>query len=329
MFNSGSTRSGCLDSVCNSGRRAQGMCQMGFERQDEAGFFKLPTAPGSPSRRGATADPPAQRSPEQFRSMSGSSASTSVLCAAVGSIGGNLRRNAPAAVTSTSGAPGFASTGVGRSGISTSGPAWETDVKHNACHRFSGNATGSSGVANSHLRSGSYGHDRSPRTGPFVGVATRDGFFAALLSGPAAVTPGEWMGWVRGRENGEDAPDFASGRLLRRITGLPMRHWSDVPTSLQAEAVDLLQRHAVAGIGDDISIPDLVEETRRQASNPAAKGTGRVIRVTATPPGRGQSPVVLAQRPGLNRRPATSPDRGTGGADRVQLHGASPCLRRR
>ena len=45
-------------------------------------------------------------------------------------------------------------------------------------------------------------------------VATLDGFLTAIVCGPRAVMPGEWLRWVWDMEKGEDAPDPPAGRLV-------------------------------------------------------------------------------------------------------------------
>jgi hypothetical protein len=54
-------------------------------------------------------------------------------------------------------------------------------------------------------------------------VSTLDGFLCAVLSGPKVITPSEWIRWVWDREEGKQAPEFASEKQAQRILGLLMR----------------------------------------------------------------------------------------------------------
>ena len=63
-------------------------------------------------------------------------------------------------------------------------------------------------------------------------VSTLDGFLCAVLSGPKVITPSEWIRWVWDREEGKQAPEFASEKQAQRILGLLMRHANDIAVTL-------------------------------------------------------------------------------------------------
>lgn len=64
-------------------------------------------------------------------------------------------------------------------------------------------------------------------------VSTLDGFFAALLSGPATILPSEWLRWVWDTEEGQDSPAFSGNDEAQRIMDLMMRHMNDIAMTLQ------------------------------------------------------------------------------------------------
>src|SRR5664280_3909313 len=55
-------------------------------------------------------------------------------------------------------------------------------------------------------------------------VSTFDGFLYAALSGPNVIMPSEWMRWVWDKEEGAQAPEFASEKQAQRILSLLIRH---------------------------------------------------------------------------------------------------------
>jgi yecA family protein len=55
-------------------------------------------------------------------------------------------------------------------------------------------------------------------------VSTFDGFLCAALSGPNVIMPSEWMRWVWDKEEGAQAPEFASEKQAQRILSLLIRH---------------------------------------------------------------------------------------------------------
>ena len=55
-------------------------------------------------------------------------------------------------------------------------------------------------------------------------VSAFDGFLCAALSGPNVIMPSEWMRWVWDKEEGAQAPEFASEKQAKRILGLLVGH---------------------------------------------------------------------------------------------------------
>jgi uncharacterized protein len=53
---------------------------------------------------------------------------------------------------------------------------------------------------------------------------TLDGFICAVLSGPNAILPSEWLRWVWDEEHGQQAPEFSSERQAKRILSLLLGH---------------------------------------------------------------------------------------------------------
>ena len=63
-------------------------------------------------------------------------------------------------------------------------------------------------------------------------VATLDGFLTAIVCGPRAILPSEWMRWVWDMEKGEDTPEFKDMTQAQHIVGLMMRHMNDIAQTL-------------------------------------------------------------------------------------------------
>lgn len=55
-----------------------------------------------------------------------------------------------------------------------------------------------------------------------------DGFLTAVVSGPRAIMPSEWLRWVWDTERGEQAVRFKNQRQLERIFDLMLRHMNDI-----------------------------------------------------------------------------------------------------
>ena len=53
---------------------------------------------------------------------------------------------------------------------------------------------------------------------------TFDGFICAVLSGPNAIMPSEWLRWVWDEEKGEQTPEFSSKKQATRILSLLIGH---------------------------------------------------------------------------------------------------------
>jgi uncharacterized protein len=70
-------------------------------------------------------------------------------------------------------------------------------------------------------------------------LETLDGYFAALVSGPEAIMPGEWLPWVwSARGDGGQAPVFADEAQARRILELMMRHMNGIAATLVNSPAD-------------------------------------------------------------------------------------------
>ena len=65
--------------------------------------------------------------------------------------------------------------------------------------------------------------------------STLDGFFTAILCGPKAIMPSEWMRWVWDAESGEESISFKSQVQAQRVIGLLMRYMNDIATTLNSE----------------------------------------------------------------------------------------------
>src|SRR6266851_8027138 len=63
-------------------------------------------------------------------------------------------------------------------------------------------------------------------------ISTLDGFLTAIVCGPNAIRPSEWMRWVLDMERGEAAPEFKDQAQAQRILGILMRHMNDIAQTL-------------------------------------------------------------------------------------------------
>jgi uncharacterized protein len=66
-------------------------------------------------------------------------------------------------------------------------------------------------------------------------VSTLDGFLTAIVCGPRAIMPSEWMRWVWDMERGEDAPEFKDEAQAQRILGFLIRSMNDIAQTLMRE----------------------------------------------------------------------------------------------
>ena len=66
-------------------------------------------------------------------------------------------------------------------------------------------------------------------------ISMLDGFLAAVVSGPRAIMPSEWMPWVWDSERGEQEIRFKSQRQAERVLGLIFRHMNDIAHTLTYE----------------------------------------------------------------------------------------------
>jgi uncharacterized protein len=65
-----------------------------------------------------------------------------------------------------------------------------------------------------------------------------DGFLTAVVSGPRAIMPSEWLPWVWDSERGEEGFQFKSQRQAERILGLILRHMNDIAHVLTYQPQD-------------------------------------------------------------------------------------------
>jgi uncharacterized protein len=72
--------------------------------------------------------------------------------------------------------------------------------------------------------------DSEERDEGLLGMSELDGFFTAIISGPALITPAEWLPAVWG----ESEPDWDSAEGFEKIYQLMIRHYNDVVNSLMA-----------------------------------------------------------------------------------------------
>ena len=72
--------------------------------------------------------------------------------------------------------------------------------------------------------------------GRAMNVEALDGFFAALITGPETVMPGEYYSEVFGGEM-SDACEFGSLDEANEILGLMMRHWNEIAGTLNKDEV--------------------------------------------------------------------------------------------
>lgn len=66
-------------------------------------------------------------------------------------------------------------------------------------------------------------------------ISTLDGFLTAIVCGPKAIMPSEWMRWVWDMERGEDAPEFKDQAQAQRILGFMLRSMNDIAQTLIRE----------------------------------------------------------------------------------------------
>ena len=63
-------------------------------------------------------------------------------------------------------------------------------------------------------------------------ISTLDGFLTAIVCGPKAIMPSEWMRWVWDMERGEDSPEFKDQAQAQRILGFLLRSMNDIAQTL-------------------------------------------------------------------------------------------------
>lgn len=66
-----------------------------------------------------------------------------------------------------------------------------------------------------------------------MGVSTLDGFLTAIVAGPVAVMPSQWLPWVWDQERGQDSPLWHDVAEASRIYSLVMRHMNDIAQVLR------------------------------------------------------------------------------------------------
>lgn len=66
-------------------------------------------------------------------------------------------------------------------------------------------------------------------------ISTLDGFLTAIVCGPKAIMPSEWMRWVWDMERGEDSPEFKDQAEAQRILGFLLRGMNDIAQTLLRE----------------------------------------------------------------------------------------------
>ena len=88
-------------------------------------------------------------------------------------------------------------------------------------------------------------------------ISTLDGFLTAIVCGPKAIMPSEWLRWVWDMERGEDSPEFNDHGQAQRILGFLIRIMNDIALTLlrQPEHYEPLLMENPNG-GDPIPILD-------------------------------------------------------------------------
>jgi len=88
-------------------------------------------------------------------------------------------------------------------------------------------------------------------------ISTLDGFLTAIVCGPKAIMPSEWMRWVWDMERGEESPEFKDQAQAQRIIGFLIRSMNDIAQTLmrQPELYEPLLLENPNG-GDPIPILD-------------------------------------------------------------------------
>lgn len=72
-----------------------------------------------------------------------------------------------------------------------------------------------------------------------MNIERLDGFFCALIAGPAAVKPSEYWPRVIGAATDEQQPSFENVEQAREILSLLLRHWNTIVRTLGADEVYL------------------------------------------------------------------------------------------
>ena len=88
-------------------------------------------------------------------------------------------------------------------------------------------------------------------------ISTLDGFLTAIVCGPKAIMPSEWMHWVWDMERGEESPEFKDQAQAQRIIGFLIRSMNDIAQTLmrQPELYEPLLMENANG-GDPIPVLD-------------------------------------------------------------------------
>jgi uncharacterized protein len=89
--------------------------------------------------------------------------------------------------------------------------------------------------------------------GMAMNIEELDGFFAALIAGPATVAPSEYMPEVFGT-NASESQQFRNLEEANEILGLLMRHWNDIAGTLSRREVYLpviMEDENGMGLGND------------------------------------------------------------------------------
>lgn len=74
---------------------------------------------------------------------------------------------------------------------------------------------------------------RESNSGQCMNLSMLDGYLAAVVCSPEAISPTRWLKWVWDWECGEDAPEFASPAQGAYILSLIVRHWNDIYRTLE------------------------------------------------------------------------------------------------
>lgn len=74
---------------------------------------------------------------------------------------------------------------------------------------------------------------RESSSGQCMNLSMLDGYLAAVVCCPEAISPTRWLKWAWDWECGEEAPAFASPAQGAYILSLILRHWNDIARTLE------------------------------------------------------------------------------------------------